>query len=898
MDAKERLRAHVRQREAQKQARAASRFFPQAPSPAGAAPATHGEPRRPLASPVPVRPVTQPPPIIGRKTGGAPQPELEAAFRDVVGSLAEDERPSPPDDFDPVGEPMDFADSAAQAEASVSQAQRHVGNARPATGAIQPQRPVYEEVAEDAAPSENVDERASGRPVDLSQPVLPGLTPEAGFRVVADLRSGAPGQKAALPVPPVAALGAASHVQLERTPLQAVPIDEKKAAQTLKGLRLERPELALLCVPTAYRDARTAALRTRDIPDGEPSIMRLTSSGRLRAYDKSGAELSCEPHGSWLEAPHPGYWEKVSRVRIDLTDADGCKVVCNAFSQSLARAIGQPGEHLVSGTLATFGATRVINRAEVLPPMAAGRVYPGYASKGPNTSEDNVRALVTGALLTPGAPQACVQYLEQQTRMSADALLELVQSVPDAPAMETLEEFLVMLHQPESPQQADVLRACARRMSIIGLAHGARERAWRPASERAPIAINGEHVRALAGMLPFALSPEQSLAIDRITGLVQQTTPMNAVLCGEVGSGKTLAFAVPAVAAHMAGARVAIIAPTEILADQLHATLSGFFPMAKLQRVRAGARRVDGDAILIGTSGLTSVLAKKGWAVNLLILDEQHKMSAATRQALVSECTHVLESSATPAPSALASTLYAGSSIITLRAPPAAKQVTSRLDGPSGRAEVSREMRRVVAEGGRVMIVYPRVNDDAKKSVLGVANDLQGAFPGKVAALHGKMADADVERELGAFKDGRRPILVASTIVETGIDVPDVRLVIVREADRFGVAQLHQLRGRIARNGGQGLFAMVTDVEPGELKEETFARLDAVRRINDGFILADEDMKIRGFGDLLQEYQSNADPIALPLRLLSLSVEDIDLELERYEQERSTLTDVLADCPR
>lgn len=219
--------------------------------------------------------------------------------------------------------------------------------------------------------------------------------------------------------------------------------------------------------------------------------------------------------------------------------------------------------------------------------------------------------------------------------------------------------------------------------------------------------------------------------------------------------------------------------------------------------------------------------------------------------------------------------------MITLHQIPVQRNIVSMIAGEAQRSDISKRIRLTLDSGARVAIIYPRVSSQESANVENAAARLEQFFPGKIACVHGKLKDEQIQAELEAFRRAEKPLLIASSIVETGIDVPDIRLLVVREADRFGIAQLHQMRGRLARNGGEGTFIMWVD-DPQQMQKTTRERLQALERSNDGFALAEEDMRIRGFGDLLGEQQNGA--ISLPMRLLRLDVNDVEKEISEYEK--------------
>ncbi|PKO58562.1 MAG: hypothetical protein CVU24_16950, partial [Betaproteobacteria bacterium HGW-Betaproteobacteria-18] len=280
--------------------------------------------------------------------------------------------------------------------------------------------------------------------------------------------------------------------------------------------------------------------------------------------------------------------------------------------------------------------------------------------------------------------------------------------------------------------------------------------------------------------------------------------------------------------------------------------------------------------ILVGTSGLTTQAQKQSFEPDLLIVDEQHKLDTGTRSILRGPGTHTIEASATPIPRSLASSLFAGMQVFNLYQAPVARDIETHLVEESQRAQTVRWLREVIAAGHRAAIIYPRVESQEKANeTSGVKQSLQALqehFPGRVAHLHGKLKSVDIDAELSHFRSGAKPLLVSTTIVETGIDVPDVRLMIIKEADRFGASALHQLRGRLARNGGHARFVMMCK-DLDALAPETLERLRAVDGTSDGYALAEADMRARGFGDL--SGSSQAGNISCAFRMLRLDFDEL-----------------------
>jgi ATP-dependent DNA helicase RecG len=242
--------------------------------------------------------------------------------------------------------------------------------------------------------------------------------------------------------------------------------------------------------------------------------------------------------------------------------------------------------------------------------------------------------------------------------------------------------------------------------------------------------------------------------------------------------------------------------------------------------------------------------------MSLVVIDEQHKFSVDQRHALVGAETHLIEASATPIPRSLAIALFGGWQEARIGGQPVDKLIHSYLLSESdGRGQSSRLLLDAIRAGKKAIVLYPSVTG-SDKSVTEAAARLEGVLAGKVTALHGRLSSKDKEQAFALFRTGERPVLVASTAVEVGVDVPDVACLVVCEAQRFGVSQLHQIRGRLVRNGGLGHFIMlVPDKRP---KKDTMERLEAVRDVSDGFDLAERDLELRGFGDVLGEAQTGA----------------------------------------
>lgn len=652
--------------------------------------------------------------------------------------------------------------------------------------------------------------------------------------------------------------------------------------RALKSLDLTDAAEALLCVPSAYVDCRSPRMSLCEHEGDERALFWLKKTGNAEALDANKQIVSCGQYDSIFDAPYPGYWSRIRQLRIELVDQNGETAWLAAFDPWRMRGEQRLGFVLLEAQARPFGSKTYLTAA-VLPPIEAfGRVWVRYVCPGA-PSEAEVLKLINPALHDESSFEACAHAVVKATLLSEPALLEIARSASGL-VFASLEEFFRCLHQPSEPAVGEAAALAARAMGVAGICSAAKAANTRHPHAHAALNIQARVVSDLMASQPESLTDDQKNVISGLVTALRSPQPLNGLLSGDVGTGKTLGYAIPAVAAHMAGGKVAIVSPTEILANQVFRNLSQRFPSARIERVRAADKILDPSAILVGTSGLGTVAKKAGWTPNVLVIDEQHKLSTKDRNSMVAPWTHQLEASATPIPRSLAATLFSGTQVFELHQAPVKRAIQSMVLEESERIQVVSWMREAVDAGQRVAVIYPKVamtvSGDAQDtkviaSVLDAAQALQGRFPGKVAVLHGKLSPENTSQNLEAFRSGQCPVVVASTIMETGIDIADIRLMVVKDADNFGIAQLHQLRGRLARNGGSARFVMmVADKEA--LQDETKQRLATLAKISDGYALAEADMASRGFGDLAGLAQSGN--TACVFRLLKLTLADFSIQ--------------------
>ena len=372
--------------------------------------------------------------------------------------------------------------------------------------------------------------------------------------------------------------------------------------------------------------------------------------------------------------------------------------------------------------------------------------------------------------------------------------------------------------------------------------------------------------------LPFALTGAQQRAIGEILADFRKGAPMNRLVQGDVGSGKTMVAAAAAYCAARNGRQSALMAPTEILAEQHFVSLNKLFEslgisvalltgsMTPKQKKTVREQIALGQVQLaVGTHALLTD-ATQFADLGLVIADEQHRFGVAQRSKLSAkgEDPHLLVMSATPIPRTLALLMYGDLDVSILdERPPGREDVDTFLVGESYRPRINAFIRKHVSQGHQCFVVCPAVEENEELGIKAAtvwADTLQQTvFPDlRIALLHGQMKGAEKEAAMASFARGEADVMVATTVIEVGVDVPNATLMVIEDADRFGLSQLHQLRGRVGRGSAKSYCIMTTH----NRNAETIQRLKALCKTTDGFKIAEEDLKLRGPGDFFGSRQS------------------------------------------
>ena len=406
--------------------------------------------------------------------------------------------------------------------------------------------------------------------------------------------------------------------------------------------------------------------------------------------------------------------------------------------------------------------------------------------------------------------------------------------------------------------------------------------------------------------LPFPLTEAQKRVIREIRADMGSGRQMNRLLQGDVGSGKTLVALMSMLIAIGNGYQTCIMAPTEILAEQHLTTIMGFLKdmnlrVALLTGIVKGKRReevleglLDGTIhILVGTHAViedTVQFARLGFVV----VDEQHRFGVAQRAKLWSKSEnppHVLVMTATPIPRTLAMTLYGDLDVSVIdELPPGRKPVLTKHILDSRMTTLYNGIRQQIREGRQVYIVFPLIEGSEKSDLKNLEDGfevLREAFPEfRLSKVHGKMKPKDKEEEMQRFVKGETQMLVATTVIEVGVNVPNASVMVIMEAQRFGLSQLHQLRGRVGRGADQSYCILVTNHQLGE---DTKKRIDIMCETNDGFRIAEADLKLRGPGDLEGTQQSGM--------AFDLKIADIARDGQLVQMARDEAQTIIEDDP-
>ena len=582
----------------------------------------------------------------------------------------------------------------------------------------------------------------------------------------------------------------------------------------------------------------TSPLPIGEAPLGETAVVRGEITEGPSETRARGGLLLCRATA----------WDGEDEVRLTFFN--------NRFISQMLR----PGEtYLFRGKLTQSGG----RWAMASPAFVAQAKAPGLEPVYPATQGLSSRQVAA-------AVQAALKLLPENMRDS------LPQALREKHALCHLGYALERIHRPRDQEELAVARRrlvfeefLILQLGLMQIKSGRKEENLHRASGQSP--------EDFARLLPFRLTGAQQRAIAEGVKDMAGSSPMNRLVQGDVGSGKTAVAAALCWVAAKSGWQAALMAPTEILAAQHYQSLSALLEPAGLRcalltggltpkehrAVQAAIAAGEVD-LAIGTHALIS--QKVSFRdLGLVITDEQHRFGVNQRAALAQKgaSPHLLVMSATPIPRTLALMAYGDLDISVLdELPPGRQPVETYLIGPDKRERAFQYVRKRLEEGRQAYLICPLITEGetAMMSLDQYEALVRGAFPGvPIEVLHGKMKPAQKDRAMEAFAQGEARLLVATTVVEVGVDVPNAAVMIIENAERYGLSQLHQLRGRIGRGEHKSACILIADND----SPETLERLRLFKSTSDGFAIADADLKLRGPGDFFGQRQHGLPPLKI-----------------------------------
>ncbi len=658
----------------------------------------------------------------------------------------------------------------------------------------------------------------------------------------------------------------AGGIRLER-PLTALPWLAAREQQLLHAAGLETVGDVLTRVPRRYEDRRRSA-PIASLQDGDVVSLRVHVYGAgwrfsyKRYYEVMVGEIG-EPQGArlylrWFNMP---YVAKLLAVGMDIFLYGRVKFYGGKFT-------------MANPDFEVMEAEDAGNRL-VIAAMGGPRVPLADAGEGDAPSSIHTGRIVPIYRSLPGLPARSFRSLVW--RLLGQLASPLLPPVYDVAPTYPLREALHDLH---FPAEAEASHKARMRFALAECFEQQFRVAWRRRRTlREPgqvTATSDGYVQELLASLPFALTGAQQRCIAEIRADMEKPQRMNRLVQGDVGSGKTLVALCAMLLALESGKSAALMAPTQILAEQhynnFRRLLSGIPDIAL--SLRTSDRADDSGSLVLEDPGAQdaqprliigthALLYKKNRPrrLGLAVIDEQHKFGVAQRERFVQgavEAPDVLVMTATPIPRTLTLTLYGDLDVSIIDELPANRgELSTALRNPDNMKRIIAFMQKELEAGRQIYIVSPLVEESATREQASARSELEkwrGIFPQEpIGLLHGRMSAEEKDAVMADFRANRTHLLVATTVVEVGVDVPNATVMLINDADSFGLSQLHQLRGRIGRGQHKSYCILLSRAKPGEPGRE---KLDVLCRTLNGFEIAEEDFRLRGPGDVLGTAQS------------------------------------------
>jgi len=532
------------------------------------------------------------------------------------------------------------------------------------------------------------------------------------------------------------------------------------------------------------------------------------------------------------------------RVEFILDDADSTAVKYTIFGNVWSTKDMRAGDEIaIYGEPDSFNGNPCISNGEVVAKSQIGKVYPVYKGMPGQVAGKTVEAAVIDAL---SFIKESAQALVARANLNEHLFMRLAETSPEV--------LLKRIHIPSSVEEAEEACKVARKITAYHLLQKAKQSSLMAVNPKSSIRISRELIDKLVAKLPFNLTKDQFFSILEIVKDLNEQRPSRILLSADVGTGKSVVFMIPIVAAFLSSCRVCILAPTSLLAKQLNSEINNYFKDANSIIVDESTDLNAHKGVFVGTTALLFAKKRGKFEFDLVVNDEQHRFGVEQKESLLSTHTNLIEATATPIPRSMAMVAYGGYKTVTMSECPVQKDIKSIVVMPEDRVKLLDFVGKVIEKKGQVAIVYPDVNSDEedspvqtnKENVKDASKRWSERYPGRVAMLYGAMKEEEKNSVIDDFKAGKYDILISSTVIEVGLTLADLKAIIIVNADCFGMAQLHQLRGRVARHGGKGYCFVLP---PKKAAEKALKRLNLFSSTNNGYELAEMDMDERGFGE-------------------------------------------------
>lgn len=707
-------------------------------------------------------------------------------------------------------------------------------------------------------------------------------------------------------------------------------IFDKRFMSGMKYLDVNHYEEVLLYPPSSYMDLTKPIGNLKEAlrlgKEDKKSFMQLKTRGAPELFDEAGGKINIA-FANKVGGTH--------RVKLRFTDGQTHGMVMifgragGGNLDSWCKLASNENFHAYGLFNDDWNGVVSINYPEHIKKSEVNRIVPRYSGKEKIITPFRIASKIQNGLL---------EFTDQSSQYICDILsMDEEQGIKASKInFKTFKEFILMMHRPKTTE--DIVRVTDAINKLNSLVVYQKIQEHKVLSNVPESNFNIDVKGILPGLvskLPFKLTNDQRMAIWDTLKDLNDDQPMRRLLSGDVGTGKTVCYMLPAVAAQKSGKNVIIMSPNSLLSDQIANEIRATFPEVPVVEIQGGMKAypdVPDNAIVVGTTAILFWLESINYEhkIDLYILDEQQKLGREQKERLIQKHTNFIEATATAIPRTIALIKYSDMKVSRIQECPVKKTIHSYIIGNERRSEAFHGIKETLAEGGQVAILYPRrtrefsryhyqltlseegksaellaeiynldeekleiefdpktnklefeTSGPANKRIKSIMTGLEGVsyklleelppsndeqeckksveeaykkwlemFPGRVAMLHGQTNKKDKFRIIDEIKTKKIDILITSSVIEIGLTIPSLKFIMVVGADRMGASTLHQIRGRLVRNGGEGSFYMFVDRPIGLLSEKSLERLQTVRDNLNGFDIAEKDMMQRGAGDI------------------------------------------------